>query len=95
MILFKDFHYTVGSTVAIQRQDGGLWLQCTMVGQDNVNHNVHSYKIQMTKIGHIIIRSTQHVKRIPITTEQYILEQQPKEKDIENIQRKYSEAMST
>ena len=64
----------VRSTVIIQR-DFQVWTNGIIVSQGNVNHNDHSYKIQLTKKGHIIIRNIWHVKRTPITAEQYILKQ--------------------
>ena len=43
----------VGSTVVIHREDSRPWTHLSIIGQDKVNHNTWSYKLQL--IGYILI----------------------------------------
>ena len=67
--------FSVGSTVAVQQEKGGLWTHGTVVGRGDHNHNNRSYTIRVTKTGCIITRNSKHIKTTPITTEQYIRDQ--------------------
>ena len=62
----------IGSTVAVQQEDGGLWTHSTVVGKGNHNHHNRSYKIQVTKTGRIITHNRQHIKPTPITAENFL-----------------------
>ena len=44
----------------------------TVVGHGSNNHHGRSYKIRVSKMSHIIIRTNRHVKNIPITVEEYM-----------------------
>ena len=44
----------IGSTVVVQREDGGPWTHDIVVDNGNHNHHSRSYKIQVTKTGRII-----------------------------------------
>ena len=44
----------IGSTVAVQWEDGELWTHGTIVGQGNHNHHNRSYEIQVTNTGRVI-----------------------------------------
>ena len=41
----------IGSTVAVQQEDGGPWTHGTIVGRGNHNHHNQSYNIQVTITG--------------------------------------------
>ena len=62
----------IGSTVAVQWEDGEPWTHGTIVGMGNHNHHSRSYKIQVTTTGRIITCNRQHIKPIPITAEDYM-----------------------
>ena len=62
----------IGSTVAVQWEDGGSWTHGTIVGMGDHNHHSRSYKIQVTTTGRIITCNRQHIKPTPITAEDYM-----------------------
>ena len=43
--------FSIGSTVAVQQEDGGLWTQGTIVGDHNDKNR--SYTIKITRTGDI------------------------------------------
>ena len=45
----------IGSAVAIQQEDSGLWTHGTVVGTGNHNHHNRSYTIQLTTNGRCIM----------------------------------------
>ena len=47
----------IGSAVAVQQEDGGLWTNGTIVGTGDHNHNNCSYTIQLTTNGRRITRN--------------------------------------
>ena len=67
--------FSIGSTVAVQQQDGGLWLHGTVVGRGDHKHNNRSHKIRVTKTGHIITTNCKHITTTTITAEQYLRDQ--------------------
>ena len=46
--------FSIVSTVAVQREDGGPWTHGTIVGTDDHNHNNRSYTISVTRTGCIV-----------------------------------------
>ena len=62
----------IGSTVAVQWEDGGLWTHGTIVGRGDHNHHNWSYNIQVTMMGRIITCNRHHIKLTSITAEDYI-----------------------
>ena len=62
----------IGSTVAVQQEDGGPWTHGTIGGKDDHNHHIRSYKIQVTTTGIIITHNRQHLRPTPITAENYM-----------------------
>ena len=62
----------IGSTVAAQQEDRGLWTHGTVMGKGNYNHHNRSYKMQVTKTGRMIMHNRQHIKPTPITAEDFI-----------------------
>ena len=62
----------IGSTVAVQWEDGGPWTHGTIVGKDDHNHHNWSCKIQITTTGRIITHNRQDSKPTSITTEEYM-----------------------
>ena len=44
----------IGSTVAVQWEDGGPWTHGMIVGRGKHNHHNWSYNIQVTTVGRII-----------------------------------------
>ena len=71
----------IGSTVMVQWEDKGLWTHGTIVGKGNHNHHNQSYKIQVTTTGRIITCNRQHIKPIPMTSEDYMCYQAGKHTD--------------
>ena len=41
--------FSIGSTVAVQQEDGGPWMHATVVGSGDHSHNNRSYIIKVTK----------------------------------------------
>ena len=64
--------FSIGSTIAVQWQDGGPWTHCTIVGAGYHNHNNRSCRIRVTKTGHMATRNSKHIKTSPITAEHYL-----------------------
>ena len=62
----------MGSTVAVQWEDGGLSTHGTIIGKGNHNHHNRSYKIQVTNTGRIITHNRKHIKPTPITTADFL-----------------------
>ena len=62
----------IGSTVAVQWEDGGLWTHRMIIGKGNHNHHNWSYKIQIITTGRIIMCNRQHIKPASITAEEYM-----------------------
>ena len=62
----------IGSTVAVQWEDGGPWTHEMIIGKGNHNHHHRSYNIQVTTTGRIITCNRQHIKPASITAEDYI-----------------------
>ena len=72
----RNYHlFSMGSTVAVQQEDGGLWTHGTVVGRGDPSHKNRSYTIRVTKIGCIITRKSKYIKAKPITAEQYLRDQ--------------------
>ena len=67
--------FSIGSTVAVQQEDGGPCTHGTVVGRGNHKHNNKSYTIRVTKTGCIIARNSKHIKTTPTTAEQYLRDQ--------------------
>ena len=65
----------IGSTVAVQQEDSGLWTHGTVVGK--VDHNCHSrYDIVCaTKTEWLITRNSKHANTTLITGEQFLWDQ--------------------
>ena len=57
----------IGSTVAVQWEDGGPFTHGTIVGKGNHNHTTGH--IQVTTTGRIITCNGQHIKPTPIIAE--------------------------
>ena len=62
----------MGSTVAVEWEDGAPWTHGTIVGKGNYIHHNRSYKIQVTTTGKIITHNRQHIKTTSITAEDYM-----------------------
>ena len=62
----------IGSTVAVQREDGDRCTHGRIVGKEDYNHNNQSYIIWVTKTRRTITRNSKHIKATPITAEQYL-----------------------
>ena len=50
-------HIPIGSAVAVQQEDGGLWTHGTIVDTGNHNHHDRSYTIQLTTNGRCITQN--------------------------------------
>ena len=68
----------IGSTVAVQREDAGLWIHGMIVGKGDHNHHNWLYNIQVTNTGKIITHNRQHIKPTCIIEEEYIQDQAKK-----------------
>ena len=62
----------IGSAVAVQQEDGGLWTHGTIVGSGNHNHHDKSYMIQLTTNDRCITCSRYHIKPTTVTADAYI-----------------------
>ena len=69
----------IGSTVAVQQEDGRPWTHGTIVGKGDYNHHNWSYTIQITTTGRRITHNRQHVRLTPITADDYIQYQATKQ----------------
>ena len=49
-----------GSTVAVQWEDGRLWMHGTIIGHRSDGQNGGNYKIRVTEMGCTIIRTKRH-----------------------------------
>ena len=65
----------IGSTVAVQLEDGGPWTHGTIEGNGNQNHYGRSYHICIPKTDRLVTQNRQHIKPIPISAEQYLWDQ--------------------
>ena len=68
----------LGSTVAVQWEDGGPWTHGMVIGMGDQNHHNQSYTIQITTTGRRITHKRQYVRLTPITIENYICYQATK-----------------
>ena len=57
------------SNVVVQCEHWGPRMYGTIVGHGSDDHHSRCYRIQVTKMGHIITRNKRHIKSIPIITE--------------------------
>ena len=69
----RNYRYIpIGSTVAVQREDGGPGNYRTIVEKCDPHHNDRSYKVKVTMTGWLTTRNSKHLKAIPITGEEYL-----------------------
>ena len=61
-----------GSTVALQCKNGEHWMHGIVVAHRSDYHHSRSYRIQVSKAGYIITRTSRHVKTTPVKTEEYL-----------------------
>ena len=74
-MIFKNTHFfPIGSTVAVQCEDGGPWLHCVIKEANNSGHSGRSFIIRVAKMGRLIMWNTRHICSTSITTEQYLQE---------------------
>ena len=60
----EDSHYfPLGSTLAVQYEDGGLWMHGVTEEASNTDHNRWSYIIRVTKTGRLIMHNRRHIYR--------------------------------
>ena len=62
----------IGSAVAVQQEDGGLWTHGTIVGTGDHNHHDWSYTVQLTTNGRRISQKRWHIKPTSVTADAYI-----------------------
>ena len=65
----------IGSVVAVQREDGRPLKHSTVMDHSDIDHHRRSYKLQITKTGGMVKRSTRNMKVTPIFVEQYLRDQ--------------------
>ena len=68
----------IGSTIAVQWEDSGLWTHGTIVGKGDHRHHDWSYIIQVTTTGRRITCNRQHIRLTSITADEYICYQTTK-----------------
>ena len=69
----KDsFSFLMGSTLAIQCKDGGLWIHGIVEEVKGTDHHGCSYIIRVRKTGRLIVHYMGHIHSTLITTEQYL-----------------------
>ena len=69
----------IGSTVAVQWEDGGLWTHGTIEGKGDQSHHNRLYHIHITKTGRLVTPNRQHVNPIQTSAEQYLWDQPHKQ----------------
>ena len=69
------------STVALQIEDGGTWMHCTITNHSDDELNGHSYKKHIIKMGEVVMRTAVHMNQTPVSAEQYLRDQMAKDKD--------------
>ena len=62
----------IGSTVAIQQEDGRPWTHGMIVGTSDHNHHDRSYTVQLTSNGRCITCNRQYIKPTSITADTYL-----------------------
>ena len=72
---FQKFCFFIGSTVAVQWEDGGPLTDGTIGDKGDHNHHHRSYKICITKTGRIITHNRQHIRPTPISAEHNLCNQ--------------------
>ena len=70
-----SFSFPIGSTVALQRKDGGLRIHGVIVESNSTDLNGQPYKVRVTKTGRVMTHKTRHIQKMPIMTEQYLRQQ--------------------
>ena len=65
----------IGSTVAVQWEDGGPLTHDTIEGKDNQHHHDRSDHIPITETGRVVTQNRQHIKPAQISAEQYLCDQ--------------------
>ena len=65
----------IGSTVAVQHEDGGPWTHGMTEGTGDHNHHGRSYHTCITKTGRLVTGNRQHIIPTQISAEQYLNEQ--------------------
>ena len=66
--------FSIGSTLAVQQEDG-WWTYRTVAGRGNYNHSNRSCMIIISKTCWVVTRNNKHIKAIPVTAEQYLMDQ--------------------
>ena len=61
-----------GLIVAVKHKDGRPWTYGTIVDYGSDDYHGRSYKLRVTKMGHIITKTKRQIKTIPITAEEYL-----------------------
>ena len=69
----------IGSAVAVQLEDGGLWTHGTVVRTGDHNHYDRSYTIQLTTNGRHITCNRWHIKPTTLTVDKYLQYQSTKQ----------------
>ena len=64
--------FSLGSTVGIQWEDGGLWSHGRVIGRGNHDCGNRLFMIGITKASWRVTRNSKHIKTTPITAEQYL-----------------------
>ena len=72
--------FPIGSTVAIQYEDGKPWMHRVIKEPNSSDHRRRSYIIRVTKIGRLITQNIRHICSTPVTTEKYLWGQIKKER---------------
>ena len=75
----------IGSTVAIQYEDGGPWMHRVIEEANKIDHNGRSYTNRVMNTGRLIMQITRHICSTPITTQQYLWEQTKRTGQLEDI----------
>ena len=65
----------IGSTVAVQCEDGGPWTYGTIEGKGNQIHHDRLYHIHIAKRGRLVTQNRQQIKPTQISAEQYLWDQ--------------------
>ena len=81
-----SIYFPVGFTVAMKREEGGLWTNRMIVKGGNADHKGQSYTVRVTKMGSLITHKTRQIVKTPIMTKKDLREQITKDTGcLENI----------
>ena len=74
------------SSILVQREDRGPCTHGTIIEKGDQNHNDPSHKMHMINTGCLITMNRKHIKVIPITLEQHLMNQISKDRKTDTLE---------